>query len=602
MKNKLTLIIVGILLLAIGVNIPNVNAAPDGSFEMFLPLVYRNGYSTPPSTQTITVLGTNDIHGSIYSGKIEYMVGYFEQVRAANPGGVLHVDAGDIFQRTYIDEHYKSESTIAVMMLAGMDAWAFGNHDTAWGREAMIDRINQGPHVMLGANVKYKANGEQPEWLPPYIIKDVNGIKVAIVGFAGTHTPSTADPFEVSDLKFSNEEWVAAALLPELEAQADVIIGIIHANGSDLACALSVSPKTAMVHEGHTHATRNTTVCGVVKLQNGATGNRFSRTDIVVDVNTKEILSITPQQIDVNDSLPISTAAADLIAGYEAVVLPILAEELGDANDPFGTDGREDVIGDWATDVLRTNVPVGMPEADFALIRVRGDGFDSGPVTYGELFSYEVYGNTFVVKEVTGTELMNTLIREGYWQVSGIRFIEDSPDINDYIDLNTNLSLQPDQTYFVAMDMYSAHISRDIDQAPETWNKEVKIRDVWADWIRENAPFDAPIVSQEMRIVPYGTPMGVDDAYSTLVDTPLTILAGGGLLVNDRDVDSASLTAVEITDPPNGSVEINLDGSFTYTPNPSFDGTDSFIYIVSDGVNQSNYTYVVVEVMESMSH
>ncbi|MCA9172704.1 MAG: tandem-95 repeat protein, partial [Planctomycetales bacterium] len=77
-------------------------------------------------------------------------------------------------------------------------------------------------------------------------------------------------------------------------------------------------------------------------------------------------------------------------------------------------------------------------------------------------------------------------------------------------------------------------------------------------------------------------PVATDDAYSTNEDTPLTI-AATGVLGNDTDVDGDTLTAALATGPSNGSVTVNGDGSFTYTPDANFNGTDTFTYTVSDG-------------------
>ena len=43
------------------------------------------------------------------------------------------------------------------------------------------------------------------------------------------------------------------------------------------------------------------------------------------------------------------------------------------------------------------------------------------------------------------------------------------------------------------------------------------------------------------------------------------------------------MTAAVVTGPANGSLTFNSDGSFTYTPNAYFNGTDSFSYRVNDG-------------------
>ena len=56
---------------------------------------------------------------------------------------------------------------------------------------------------------------------------------------------------------------------------------------------------------------------------------------------------------------------------------------------------------------------------------------------------------------------------------------------------------------------------------------------------------------------------------------PLTV-AATGLLANDTDVNGDPLTAIKVTDPSHGTVTVNADGSFTYTPVTGYTGSDSF--------------------------
>ncbi len=73
-----------------------------------------------------------------------------------------------------------------------------------------------------------------------------------------------------------------------------------------------------------------------------------------------------------------------------------------------------------------------------------------------------------------------------------------------------------------------------------------------------------------------------DDSYSTDEDTVLTI-AAPGVLGNDADVDSPTLTAAVVTGPAHGTLTLNANGSFVYTPTANFNGSDSFTYTASDG-------------------
>jgi hypothetical protein len=82
--------------------------------------------------------------------------------------------------------------------------------------------------------------------------------------------------------------------------------------------------------------------------------------------------------------------------------------------------------------------------------------------------------------------------------------------------------------------------------------------------------------------IPNSAPTAVDDSYETQQDELLTV-AAPGVLANDSDPDGDPLTAVLAVGPANGSVTVNTDGSFTYTPNAGFSGADTFTYTADDG-------------------
>ncbi|HET7670795.1 MAG TPA: Ig-like domain-containing protein, partial [Burkholderiales bacterium] len=77
-------------------------------------------------------------------------------------------------------------------------------------------------------------------------------------------------------------------------------------------------------------------------------------------------------------------------------------------------------------------------------------------------------------------------------------------------------------------------------------------------------------------------PVAEADSYSTNEDTPLAVTAGG-LLANDSDVDGDALSALLIAGPAHGSLILNADGTFSYTPDANFNGADSFTYRAADG-------------------
>jgi hypothetical protein len=91
-------------------------------------------------------------------------------------------------------------------------------------------------------------------------------------------------------------------------------------------------------------------------------------------------------------------------------------------------------------------------------------------------------------------------------------------------------------------------------------------------------------------------PAAADDDYSTPEGTTLT---GSNVLDNDTDPDGHPLTASLMTEPSHGVLSLDGDGSFTYTPDPGFNGTDSFTYEACDPAplcDAATATIIVTEV------
>jgi VCBS repeat-containing protein len=92
-------------------------------------------------------------------------------------------------------------------------------------------------------------------------------------------------------------------------------------------------------------------------------------------------------------------------------------------------------------------------------------------------------------------------------------------------------------------------------------------------------------------------PVAAGESYAIDENSTLQV-AGPGLLANDADAEGDPLTAILVSGPAHGSVALNADGSFTYTPNADFFGTDSFSYKAYDGQLDSDAAKVSVAVAQ----
>jgi len=90
-------------------------------------------------------------------------------------------------------------------------------------------------------------------------------------------------------------------------------------------------------------------------------------------------------------------------------------------------------------------------------------------------------------------------------------------------------------------------------------------------------------------------PAAADDPFSTNEDTALNRTAPG-VLGNDTDLDCNSLTITLVNNVSHGTLVLNADGSFTYTPAANYNGSDSFTYKAYDGSLYSNTATVTITV------
>jgi VCBS repeat-containing protein len=102
---------------------------------------------------------------------------------------------------------------------------------------------------------------------------------------------------------------------------------------------------------------------------------------------------------------------------------------------------------------------------------------------------------------------------------------------------------------------------------------------------------DITVTEQQAQL-----PKAANDQYATAENTPLAVTAAGGVLANDIDPNGRTLTAVLSVSPADGTLTLQADGSFTYTPNTNYNGTDSFTYYASDGLASSNTATVTITV------
>lgn len=181
---------------------------------------------------TLTLLTTNDIHGHV--DQLPQYSTIVNQVRS-EAKNVLLLDGGDLFLRGEFQEFQGLVET-EILNEMGYDAWVPGNNDfrvptnggtTQEGNNQLKNIIEKANFDAVCANVTMKDDGSYIEGADPYVIKNVNGVKVGIIGVTSLK-PQNRKWKEVSDKFFESGEITVKNIIDEVKNKSDIAIVLSH--------------------------------------------------------------------------------------------------------------------------------------------------------------------------------------------------------------------------------------------------------------------------------------------------------------------------------------------------------------------------------------
>jgi 5'-nucleotidase len=294
---------------------------------------------TPAGPVHVVIVGTTDVHGwfnghdevapdktLVHSGGLATFAAYVDALRGANPGRVVVVDSGDLFQGTLESNLFEGEPVVDGYNAIGYAAAAVGNHEFDYGpvgpdpvaRTPGEDPLGALKHnaarakfPFLSANLTEKASGKTPSWAKPYTIVNAGGAKIGIIGLSTPDTPNVTMEQNVRSLDFGDPVAATVTAARDLRAHgADAVIVIAHMGGrckvldGDPHDASSCEVNQEAMHylaalpngtidayfAGHTHQTMRHYINGVPALQAGALSREFSTLDLWIDPKAHHVL------------------------------------------------------------------------------------------------------------------------------------------------------------------------------------------------------------------------------------------------------------------------------------------------------------------------
>jgi 5'-nucleotidase len=286
-------------------------------------------------TVTISVVSTNDVHGGLLPregrGGVETLSGYVTNLRETRKrdGGVLLVDAGDMFQGTVESNLAEGAPVVAAYNVLGYAAAAIGNHEFDFGvagpgvapahssadlRGALKARAAEARFPFLAANLIDSASGRPVDWpnVRPAVTVDVAGVRVGVIGVMTSGALSATIATTTVGLRIAPLAPTIAREAKSLrQAGADVVVVAAHAGGrctrfdnpKDLSsCGGEDTEIVRVVHamppgtvdliaSGHTHAGMAHEIEGTIVMQAFSGGASFSRADLAIDRATRRVVN-----------------------------------------------------------------------------------------------------------------------------------------------------------------------------------------------------------------------------------------------------------------------------------------------------------------------
>ncbi len=481
-------------------------------------------------TEMVRLLGFNDFHGQLSQGRTvagrpvggaAVLAAYLKDSAAEVPHRSLIIHAGDhVGASPPASALLQDEPSIQFLNLLGDRDCRYrardharcnvvgtlGNHEFDEGADEMLRLIHGGNSAIgpfledpyRGATFSYvsanviDADTRKP-LLAPYAIKQLGNVKLGVIGAVLRETPSIVTPTGVAGLEFVDEANAINSAVRQLRRKGvRTIVVTIHQGGAqtsyegdtvadgqvtgDILPILDrLDDDVDVVISGHRHAFTNALVPNangtpILVTQAFSSSTAFAEVDLDVSRRSGDVVAKTARVIttysDVAPGDNPDPAVAELVRQAEARTAPLVNQVIGESS--IAITRTQAASGESALGNLIADAQRAATGSDFSFMNpggVRAD-LDAGPITWGELFTIQPFGNSLVRMDLTG-EQVRTLL-EQQWvgqtsprllQISGLRYTWDAaaPDGAKVIEITKDgIVLDPAAIYSVTVNSFIA--------------------------------------------------------------------------------------------------------------------------------------------------
>jgi 2',3'-cyclic-nucleotide 2'-phosphodiesterase/3'-nucleotidase len=439
-----------------------------------------------PARAHLVILGTTDMHGRVFP--IDYYTNKYDNVGIAkvatlvkearkNDPDLLLVDSGDTIQGTPLEYFHnkKNNAPPDPMMLAmnalHYDSMAVGNHEYNFGLKVLEKARSEAKFPWLSAN-SYDKGTDHPHYTP-YIVKEVNGVRIGVLGLTTPGIPNWENLPNYEGLEFHETVSEAQKWVPILREKenVDVVVITMHMGieedlrtgtpnpaqvpneNAAIAIARQV-PWVDVILMGHTHRdvpslTVNTNYLvkegfgslqhveyydqGVLLTQANRWASHVARVDLYLDKDEAgrwHVVAKSARTIPVTEKTEIDPEIAELGKPYDKETQDWLGRAIGESSEDLtARDGRfkDTAIIDL---IQRVQIEAGHADVSMAAAFNLSARIPKGQVTVRDIAGLYEYENTLVTIELTGQQLKDALEHSARY----FREYQPGKSLNELVD------------------------------------------------------------------------------------------------------------------------------------------------------------------------
>ncbi|MBT2679124.1 5'-nucleotidase C-terminal domain-containing protein [Bacillus sp. ISL-35] len=275
----------------------------------------------------LTIIQQNDTHGSLdlhdelfwndnqpelrKTGGLPRIAKYIKDLRSQK-GNVLFLDGGDLFHGSLPLVASKGDALVPALQKMELDGWVPGNWDFAYGKEQLSSLANALPFPALSCNVKEPDSNQS--FLKPYMIKEMNGLKLGVIGLTYPYVDETMPESFSRGLSFSKGVEETLRCVEELKGNVDLIVLLSH-----MGLPLDVELATLVegidiILSGHSHdrIEKPITVNGALVVQAGSSASFLGKLEITMEGG--KMANYQYELVEIDESFPVDEEMEGMIA------------------------------------------------------------------------------------------------------------------------------------------------------------------------------------------------------------------------------------------------------------------------------------------------